>query len=124
MNTSTSNQLFDLSYLNQIFQGNQEPIKQVIQLFLEKVPQYIDEMEKCVEKQDFFSLHPLAHKAKSSITMLGLKSMEQQVINIEEDSRKHRNQAGLGDLVQELRAECEIVIKQLNCFLDTNQAVG
>lgn len=124
MNTSTTNQLFDLSYLNQVFQGNQDMINNIIQLFLEQVPQYIGEMEKCVERQDFISLHPLAHKAKSSITMLGLKSMEQQVINIEEDSRKHRNQAGLGDLVQELRAECEIVIKQLNCFLDTNQAVG
>ena len=122
MNTSTTNQLFDLSYLNQVFQGNQDMINNIIQLFLEQVPQYIGEMEKCVERQDFISLHPLAHKAKSSITMLGLKNMEQQVITIEEDSRKHRNQIGLGRLVQELRTECNLVREQLRCLLDTNQA--
>ncbi len=122
MNTSTTNQLFDLSYLNQVFQGNQDMINNIIQLFLEQVPQYIGEMEKCVERQDFISLHPLAHKAKSSIAMLGLKNMEQQVITIEEDSRKHRNQIGLGRLVQELRAECNLVHEQLRCLLDTNQA--
>jgi HPt (histidine-containing phosphotransfer) domain-containing protein len=122
MNTSTTNQLFDLSYLNQVFQGNQDMINNIIQLFLEQVPQYIGEMEKCVERQDFISLHPLAHKAKSSIAMLGLKNMEQQVIRIEEDSRKHRNQDGLGRMVSELRAECNLVHEQLRGLLDTNQA--
>lgn len=122
MNTSTTNQLFDLSYLNQVFQGNQDMINNIIQLFLEQVPQYIGEMEKCVERQDFISLHPLAHKAKSSIAMLGLKNMEQKVISIEEDSRKHRNQSGLEHLVKELRAECNLVHEQLSGLLDTNQA--
>ena len=122
MNTSTTNQLFDLSYLNQVFQGNQDMINNIIQLFLEQVPQYIHEMEKCVAQQDFVSLHPLAHKAKSSISMLGLRSMEQRIITIEEDSRKHRNQAGLTILVQEVRNECTIVYDQLSSLLETSNA--
>ncbi len=123
MNSSTSNQLFDLSNINQVFRGNQDMINNVIQLFLENVPEYIGEMEKCVERQDFISLYPLAHKAKSSISMIGAKNMEQLVSTIEEDSRNHRNQGGLGSLVQELRAKCNLVNEQLRCFLDTNQTV-
>ena len=44
MNTSNHDKLFDLSYLNQIFQGNQEMVHKIIQLFLEQVPEYIQEM--------------------------------------------------------------------------------
>ena len=49
MEAPNHEQLFDLSYLNQIFQGNQDMINNIIQLFLEQVPEYIKEMQECVD---------------------------------------------------------------------------
>ncbi|NQX91528.1 MAG: Hpt domain-containing protein [Flavobacteriales bacterium] len=122
MNTSNHGQLFDLSYLNQIFQGNQEMINNIIQLFLEQVPQYIQEMEECVSQNDLISLHPLAHKAKSSIAMLGLKSMEERILRIEHDSKQHVNFDGLPSLVNEVKEECTVVYEQLRGVLSGNNA--
>lgn len=116
------NRLFDLSYLNQIFQGNQEMIRNIIGLFLQQVPRYIQEMEDCVQRNDLAGLHPLAHKAKSSISMLGLRTMEDMVLRIERSSKEHRNMEQLPELVVQVRNECELANLQLSALLQNSAA--
>ena len=118
MNQATREGLFDLSYLNQIFQGNQEMVKNIIRLFLEQVPDYIAEMEDCVVRADLDLLHPLAHKAKSSVAMLGLKKMETNILEIEKNSKYGENTHRLPDLVKEVRKECDLVFSQLEEILE------
>lgn len=113
MNPDDAEQLFDLSYLNQIFQGNKEMISNIITLFLDQVPGYIDEMKACVERDDLLSLHPLAHKAKSSIAILGIKTMETKILKIEFDSKNQQNLDHLPELVNTVSTVCEVVLDQL-----------
>ncbi len=122
MNTQLNGQLFDLSYLNQIFQGNTEMINNIIRLFLEQVPEYLQEMSNCVERNDLLSLHPLAHKAKSSIAMLGLKNMEKHILKIEHDSKQNQNLHELPDLVRRVHEESEVVYAQLRNVLGSEAA--
>jgi HPt (histidine-containing phosphotransfer) domain-containing protein len=114
MELQTATARYDLSYLNQVFQGNREMIHNIIKLFLQQVPNYIDEMEECVRKNEPLSLHPLAHKAKSSISMLGIKDMEIDILQIEQDSKHLRNLDGLPARVNRVRANCNIVYQQLS----------
>lgn len=123
MNTqSYHQQMFDLSYLEQVFQGNKEMIHHIIKLFLDQVPEYIREMELCVERNDLLALHPLAHKAKSSITMLGLRSMEGVVRDIEKRSREHRDMEELPQLVSLVKNDCEKVRGQLSALISSSAA--
>ena len=57
---------FDISYLNQVFQGNKELIIQIVKLFLKQVPEYVRMMEIHLNEGDYHAIHPLAHKSKSS----------------------------------------------------------
>jgi len=113
MELQTTTVRYDLSYLNQVFQGNKEMINNIINLFLQQVPEYIREMEECVRKNEPLSLHPLAHKAKSSVSMLGIKEMEIDILQIEQDSKNLRNLDGLPRLVFRVRDNCQIVYMQL-----------
>ena len=113
MNSDFTPQRFDLSYLNQVFQGNREMINNIINLFLQQVPVYIREMEECVRKNEPLSLHPLAHKAKSSVSMLGIKDMESDILKIENDSKHLRNLDELPTLVSRVKQACDIVYIQL-----------
>jgi HPt (histidine-containing phosphotransfer) domain-containing protein len=122
MNAQINGQLFDLSYLNQIFQGNTDMINNIIKLFLDQVPEYIGEMVDCVERNDLLSLHPLAHKAKSSIAMLGLKNMETKILQIEQDSKHNRNVDALPNLVNQVKDECDVVYAQLRSLLGASNA--
>lgn len=104
---------YDLSYLNQVFQGNQEMVNNIISLFLQQVPEYIREMEVCVEKNEPLSLHPLAHKAKSSVSMLGIRDMEVDILQIEQNSKNLRNLEDLPMLVGRVKESCVVVYAQL-----------
>lgn len=118
MEIQTSTVRYDLSYLNQVFQGNREMINNIINLFLQQVPEYIREMEECVRKNEPLSLHPLAHKAKSSVSMLGIKDMENDILQIEQDSKHLRNLEGLPLLVSRVRENCQVVYDQLKEALE------
>jgi HPt (histidine-containing phosphotransfer) domain-containing protein len=118
MEIQTSTMRYDLSYLNQVFQGNREMINNIINLFLQQVPEYIREMEECVRKNEPLSLHPLAHKAKSSVSMLGIKDMETDILQIEQDSKHLRNLDGLPKLVTRVKDNCTEVYGQLKDALE------
>ena len=118
MELQTPTMRYDLSYLNQVFQGNREMINNIINLFLQQVPEYIREMEECVRKNEPLSLHPLAHKAKSSVSMLGIKDMETDILQIEQDSKHLRNLEGLPLLVNRVRDNCQVVYTQLKEALE------
>lgn len=113
-----SHSSFDLSYLNQVFQGNKQMINQIITMFIKQVPEYIEEMQNCVVRSDFEALHPLAHKAKSSIAMLGLKDMENLVLEIEKNSKYKTNEDELPELVGRALKECRGVSIQLESVLN------
>jgi len=93
-------------------------INNIITLFLQQVPEYIREMEECVRKNEPLSLHPLAHKAKSSVSMLGIKDMESDILQIEQDSKHLRNLDGLPRLVDRVKDNCQIVYRQLQEALE------
>lgn len=118
MDLHTTALRYDLSYLNQIFQGNREMINNIISLFIQQVPDYINEMEECVRKNEPLSLHPLAHKAKSSISMLGIKDMETDILQIEQDSKHLRNLDRLPSLVANVKQNYSFVFVQLKEYLE------
>ncbi len=118
MQIQTTTVRYDLSYLNQVFQGNREMINNIINLFLQQVPEYIREMEECVRKNEPLSLHPLAHKAKSSVSMLGIKDMEVDILQIEQDSKHLRNLDGLPSLVCRVKENCQLVFIELTAALE------
>jgi len=118
MNLESTQIRYDLSYLNQVFQGNKEMINNIIHLFLQQVPEYIREMEECVRKNEPLSLHPLAHKAKSSVSMLGIRDMEVDIIQIEIDSKHLRNLDNLPQLVGRVKENCQVVYLQLQAQLE------
>ena len=94
--------LYDLSYLNQIFQGNQPMIDQIISLFIRQVPVFIQDMLQAVNDNRFDDLHPLAHKAKSSVAMLGMKEIEYLFLQVEFCSKNKKTPERIPGLVQQL----------------------
>jgi HPt (histidine-containing phosphotransfer) domain-containing protein len=118
MNPVTTSVRYDLSYLNQVFQGNREMINNIIHLFLQQVPEYVREMEECVRKNEPLSLHPLAHKAKSSVSMLGIRDLEVDILQIEQDSKNLRNLDDLPRLVTRVKENCQVVYMQLQAQLE------
>ena len=64
--------LINLSYLKEISNGNDEFIIELIDIFFEQIPEYQILLQDLYEKEDWLNIGKIAHKAKSSILMMGL----------------------------------------------------
>jgi len=105
------NKPYDLTYLDQVFQGNSTLVGQIVTLFLQQAPQLSQRMVSAVEAKQWGDLHPLAHKLKISVKMLGLREVLPVVVEIERVS-KHREEPSVlphlvGVLLVSLRHACD-----------------
>lgn len=78
---------YNLDYLQQVFQGNDAMVRRILDSFEEQVPAYFEEMDRRWRDGRWRDIHPLAHKAKSSIGMLGMTALLEHVVHIEQVSR-------------------------------------
>jgi len=100
---------YDLTYLNQVFHGNESMVQEIVHLFLSQAPQFGRDMTTCVQEGRWADLHPLAHKLKSSVNMLGMRGLVPMVLDIERISKFGEDPSALPDLVSTLTQDMEVV---------------
>jgi HPt (histidine-containing phosphotransfer) domain-containing protein len=105
---------YDLTYLQQVFHGNEAMVQQIVEMFLEQAPQFSVEMDMCIRQARWSDLHPVAHKLKSSVNMLGMAGLAPLVLEIERKSKFNQDLASLPGLVSDLNAEMELVCQTLS----------
>ena len=105
---------YDLTYLNQVFHGNESMVQEIVQLFLSQAPQFGQDMNASIRQSRWSHLHPLAHKLKSSVNMLGMSGLVPLVLDIERISKFEEEPSRLPELVSTLTAEMEVVCKALS----------
>ena len=70
-----SQRLTDLSYLKEIAGGETAVIKEFIELFLEQITEFRNDLRMYLQNQQWDELGKTAHKAKSSVMTFGLKEL-------------------------------------------------
>lgn len=75
--------IIDLTYLRNMSAGNKDLILEMIGLFKSQVEEFTKGMDELYEKKEYESLGRLAHKAKSSISIMGLKKLSIELKNFE-----------------------------------------
>lgn len=83
--------LIDLTYLRNFCDNDEEFIQEMIQTFLEKIPDELDILETALAKQDWTLAYQAVHSLKSSLYFIGLHDMSPMLAQMEEDlSRQKR----------------------------------
>lgn len=70
--------MVDLTYLNGIADGNQDIIKELIQIFIDQLPEFTDGLNESLALSDWSRMAALAHKAKSSVVSMGMTEIGNQ----------------------------------------------
>jgi CheY-like chemotaxis protein len=79
-NTNASEQLYNLSLVNDLAEGNTDFVKSLVQIFIDTIPPTSKEMLAYIEQAEWEQAGKLAHKLKSTIDTM-------QVVSIKEDIR-------------------------------------
>jgi len=73
----------DLTYLNNMSGGSPEIVKEMIGIFIEQANEYITDMPNHLAQKDYLALGKLAHKAKSSISIMGMTELAADLKTLE-----------------------------------------
>ena len=73
----------DLTYLRNMSAGNKELVIEMIDIFKEQVAEFCTGMDNYMKSNEYESLGRLAHKAKSSISIMGLNELADELKKFE-----------------------------------------
>jgi len=71
--------------------GNSEIIKEMIVIFNEQAREYIVDMQKYLDEKNYVLLGKLAHKAKSSIAIMGMTELAADLKTLEINTKEEKD---------------------------------
>ncbi len=95
----------DLTLLNELSESDNEYKKTIINMFLETMPETIQQIENEFAAQNWDAFSKAAHYAKSSLSVINVESMRLLVGKMEMYSKKLENLNQLGGMVQEMKSQ-------------------
>jgi HPt (histidine-containing phosphotransfer) domain-containing protein len=106
----------DLTYLKGMAGGNVDVIKEMIGLFIDQVAEISEEMNVCLEKKDWLHLSKLAHKAKSSVSIMGMTDLSLELKRLEHSASLGLEQESYLIIVQKFLFDCNEAIEELKNY--------
>lgn len=89
--SSNSEIKVDLSYLNEVSSGNSEFIIEMIDIFMQQTPVYVQQLTDAIAKKDWTAIAQVAHKIKPTLGFMGIDSARDIMVQIENDARNQEN---------------------------------
>ncbi|RYE18478.1 MAG: Hpt domain-containing protein [Sphingobacteriaceae bacterium] len=100
MNTQSSEQDFDLSFLEEIADGNKEFLVESIDMFLVQTPEIFSQISQAIALKDWATTASLAHKVKSNLGFFGMDRIKNEMQEVEINAKS-------GSLTPDLIAQFE-----------------
>jgi len=104
----------DLTYLKNMTDGDTVLIREMIDIFAKQVMEYTDQMKDLYQQSDWPGLSRLAHKAKSSLAIMGMKDMAGKMKELEILAREGKEVDQYSRYIAEFIDECQAAVDELN----------
>ena len=103
----------DLEYLKTMSGGDAVFIREMIDLFREQIDEYKQLMPELLRNKDYDSLSKMAHKAKSSAAVMGMKNVADLLKDLEILANKEEEVDRYESLVNEFLQQSELAVLEL-----------
>jgi HPt (histidine-containing phosphotransfer) domain-containing protein len=103
----------DLNYLKNMSGGNPEIIKEMIGIFNDQAIEYIRDMQKFLSEKDYLALGKLAHKAKSSISIMGMTDLAADMKTLELLTKENKETESYPSYVEKFISQTKLAIEEL-----------
>jgi len=114
MTESNSTQKYtDLTYLKEVANGSDTFIVQMLNIFIEQMPQSLTRINEAVKNKDWKSLRMVVHKIKPSIIFTGLKEITDDVPLLEEYAAEESHLDAIPGLADKIIKVCTGAIAEL-----------
>jgi HPt (histidine-containing phosphotransfer) domain-containing protein len=104
----------DLTYLKNMSAGNKELVLEMIEIFKQQVAEFNEQMNLLYNKKDFENLGKLAHKAKSSISIMGLHDLAKDLKTFENIAKAGIETEKYTKFMEKFRDETSEAVSELD----------
>ncbi|NAS11879.1 Hpt domain-containing protein [Poritiphilus flavus] len=110
--------IYSLDKINEMADGDQDFVNSVISVFLEEVPQDLEDLESAIASMDYENVYKLAHKIKPNVDLLGMEQTRATALEIETLGKSSANSAEIAEKFPLLKKDVLQVISELKKDFD------
>ncbi|WP_306550507.1 Hpt domain-containing protein [Daejeonella sp.] len=111
----------DLSYLQDVANGSNEFMIEMIQLFLDQTPGYFEQLDQLIKDLNWPLVAEISHKIKPTLTFMGIESARANMAEIEQNARNLENLDTIPPafkLLKEMSVELFLKLAQIKSDLE------
>jgi len=105
-------------YLDTVSGGDKEILTEFAAIFRSQVFEIASEMRTLHEKDDFHSLGMLAHKAKSSVAIMGMKDLADMLKTFELEGKDGKNKESYKSYIERYEREAMLAVVELENYIN------
>jgi HPt (histidine-containing phosphotransfer) domain-containing protein len=106
----------DLNYLKTMSGGDPKFIREMIDLFREQIDEYKSIMPRLLEKKDYKSLSKVAHKAKSSVAVMGMNEVADLLKELEILANERKEVDRYESMISHFLEQSDLALSELEGF--------
>lgn len=103
----------DLTYLKSLANNDETFIRDMINIFREQFEEFMAEMPRLLEESNYDSLSRLAHKAKSSVAVMGMENEAGLLQKLELLAKKGEQTESYSEIIQIFLDKTRLAIEEL-----------
>ena len=104
----------DLNYLKTMSGGDDNFIQEMIELFREQIEEYKQFMPELLRNKDYDGLSKMAHKAKSSVAVMGMNQVADQLKELEILAQEEKEVDRYESLITGFLDQSQLAIEELD----------
>ena len=104
-------------YLESVSGGDRDIVIELAGMFREQASEMADEMDSLLEKGDYYSLGLLAHKAKSSVAIMGMNELASMLKTFELQAKESKETDKYPQYISRFRQDTNSAVKELDEFI-------
>jgi HPt (histidine-containing phosphotransfer) domain-containing protein len=105
-------------YLENVTGGDPEITEELVNIFKSQVPEFIYEMKGLYNKGMWYELGLLAHKAKSSVAVMGMDTTATMLKTFELQAKAGENEDAYMDYINQFASEAGVAVEELALYLN------
>ena len=106
----------DLNYLKTMSGGDSKFIREMIDLFREQIDEYKSIMPELLQNKDYDGLSKIAHKAKSSVAVMGMIQVSELLKELEVITQEGKEVERYESMINHFIEQSELAITELESY--------
>lgn len=109
--------IFNPDYLVSVTGGDAATMEEIAGIFAGQIPEFVAEMKDLLSKQKYYELGLLAHKAKGSVTVMGMEDAAKMLKEFELKAKAGEQKERYSEFIARFEKDTGVVIDEMNDYL-------